>query len=315
MLADVLGEGESFSKKTDSSLRKLIAQGLSSTRIVTPIKAPVPHDVGTYFRASSLGKACARKEALKIVESLSEHDTVDADLALIFAKGHAAHWMHQEHLMPAVAREAMVGWWQGKNGMLKTSPDEPLRLWSYSDAALVLEDASYMEAHVHDHENCIKGHPDMILDWDRVEHRPHGAPSGLEIIEFKTRNGMNTAWSAVDPEVGGSPLPEHVLQVQAYMMMTGIKRARIVYLRKGEFSDLQDCYAEHVVKADADTQAKIKKFLASWRAAISAAHSDKTVPERTRCVTFECQQSKNCALRYRCFGKKSKNEQVSPWQG
>ena len=315
MLADVLGDEPSFAKEQDSSLRKLIAQGLSSTRTVPPIPAPVPGSPETYFRASALGKACARKEALKIVHSLCDQDTVDADLALIFAKGHAAHWMHQEHLMPAVAKRAMVGWWSGPGGTLSTTAHEPLRLWSYSEAVESIGHASYMEPHIHDHENCLKGHPDMILDWDLVEKPPHGSPSGLEIIEFKTRNGMSSAWSAVDPDVGGAPLPAHILQVQAYMMMTGIKRARIVYLRKGEFSDLQECYAEHVVKSDASVQSKIKTFLSAWRAALTEAVESHKVPDRTKCATFDCQQSKSCGLRYKCFNKTSKNEQVSPWAG
>jgi hypothetical protein len=309
MLADVLDQ--KWGKASDASFRKLISHGLASTRIVGPIAVPSPEKPETFFRASALGSACARKEAFKIVHGLSEQDTVDADLALIFAKGHAAHYLHQEHLIPAVAKKAMVGWWaaDGEPSLSKIGA-----LFSYEQAVAHFgrEDVRYIEPHLFDFDNTLKGHPDLILDWDQVENKPHGSPSGREIIELKTRNGMKHVWDAVDPDVGGEPLPKHILQVQAYMMMTGIKRARIVYLRKGEFSDLQDCYAEHVVTADKAIHSQLKMFLEAWRVAIHNAYAHGEIPERTKCATFDCQLAKGCALRYRCFGKKTKNEPVVP---
>jgi hypothetical protein len=313
MLADVLGNNDSKkSKANDASFRKLIAHGLASTRTVGPIPIPSSEDPSTFFRASAIGSACARKEAIKIVEFLCEQDTVDADLALVFAKGHAAHYLHQEHLVPAVAKKAMVGWWRADDAQAQLS--QVGKLFSYEQAVAHFghENVRYVEPHLFDFENRLKGHPDLILDWDLVENKAHGFPSGREIVEFKTRNWMKSLWDAVDPEVGGEPLPKHVLQVQAYMMMTGIKRARIVYLRKGDFSDLQDCYAEHVVTADKEVHKNLKKFLDAWRDAIKAAYAKGEIPERTKCATFDCQLAKSCALRYRCFGKKTKNEPVVP---
>jgi hypothetical protein len=310
MLADALEESKSV---VDASLRKLIQRGLPRTSLIGLQPLPEKGNPETYFRASMLGMGCARKEALKISLNLAEKRTVDGGLAMIFAKGHAAHHLHQEHLIPAVARPAMVGWWKLGDKLLSTGPDGNPSLWGYDEAVELLGGPpDYVEPHLVDHSSLLKGHPDLILNWSKVPDAPYGSPRGLEIVEFKTRMGFSFVWNAVDPSMGGKPLGKHVLQVQAYMMMSGIKRARIVYLRKGDHQDIEDSYAEHVIRADPAAQKEIKLMLKEWRAAIEAAYSTGAVPPRTMCTSFSGPLAKECPLRYRCFDRYSPSEPVAP---
>jgi len=308
--------GSALFGKGSRSYAKMMEVGLFAGEVKGPAPVPVPGSPDTYFRASSLGKGCPRAEGIKIINGLAEDAVIEPKLAMLFAKGHAYHHMHQDILVPsAFPPEAILGWWRQDDGILSESyANGSPKLWSMEEASVDQEGPpSYEEVHVYDHEYCLKGHPDMILDWGKV---PAVADNHEEVIEFKTRNGTDFMWDKVDAESGGSPLPEHILQVQAYMMMTGIPRARIIYLRKGDrewAQGLSSSMSEHIVFADPKIQDAIRTFLSDWRASIAAAYEHKVLaPKKSKCMDISKAPAKWCGCRYRCFGKSSTKDPMVP---
>lgn len=306
----------------------LLAYGLHKSRYKEPLQPMDPKRPDTFFRASSMGKACLRRECLKIVYGLAEERYVSPSLAHIFAKGHAYHEMHQNQLLPAVARDAMLGWWSHPDfwQIAETDPFDEGRpmLFSAEDAAHYfakksgrnpppLSELRYHEVFVYDKELGLRGHPDMIVDWSRIDQNPSRLQlSHKELWDFKTRIGLKYPWEKIDPAVGGKPLEEHVWQLCAYMLMLGIKRGRIIYLRKqdstGAEDTLHDKYAEHLVALTPEREAAVRAFAKAWHAGIGAAYSSSLVPVRTMCNTKDSPMAKKCHLRNRCFGLPCKGD-------
>ena len=297
-----------------AAFRDLVDARFRSDEEKPPWMPVKPGDPSTYFRTSALGSVCGRREALKIVNRKVEIRELKPETRYLFAKGHAYHWLHQEILLPSVAEDGLLGWWVGPDSVLKGNfPDGRPMMWTRKQAAAKLGckpwELQYREVHAFDHEHFLKGHPDAILDWSKLDFSHGDHPNDLEIIELKTRHGGHWMWNAIDPYVGGSPLKNHVLQVQAYMMMLGISHARIIYMKKGddEFKDgLKNSYAEWRIQADPDVHAKIRKFLAAWYSMVEAAHKTKAVPPRVVCQEWGKGKASKCALRYLCFEKKGK---------
>jgi len=305
--------GASIGYKPDhAAFRDLIDARFRADEEKIPFAPAKTGDTSTYFRASSLGKRCGRKEALKIVHKKTSIEEIKPELLYLFAKGHAYHWMHQENILPLIAKDGLLGWWVGPDSMLTGSNDDGSpKLWTMAEAAEKMgcktHQLQYKEVHAYDHVGMIKGHPDAILDWSRLNFSHDDHPDGLEILEFKTRHDSTWMWDAIDPYLGGQPLKDHVLQVQIYMLMTGIKHARIIYMKKGdnEYTDgLKYSYVEWRVESDPKVQAKIRKFLTAWWQVIEKAYGQGYVPPRKVCSAFTKGKATSCALRYLCFDKK-----------
>lgn len=282
----------------------LIEARFTENRDTLPRGADVSNQ---WVRVSSLGYFCSRADALQIRHRLMIQNQLGPETSLTFALGHAHHEMMQNMVLPAIAPEAMLGWWAfGDKSLAGYESEGRPELWSREAAAVELgcepEALTYVEVSAQDHDIRLSGHPDLVLDWDLVPPIPgKHLPKGREIQEFKTKDPVS--WHYIDPGQGGKPDEKHIMQVQAYMWLLGIDRARIIYIKKGERRP-KEAFIEWVIERDELAISQIKKEVAAHWVAIMAAHVEKKVPANTKCKEFSKGQAKYCPLRYQCFGKK-----------
>jgi hypothetical protein len=138
----------------------------------------------------------------------------------------------------------------------------------------------YNEIMFEDESIRINGHPDGFL-------KIPGLP-GLGLLEAKSigmRGGL---------EIRKAPNIGHVIQAQTYMMLTGLKWAKILYWQKSENG--LNALVEHLVNYDQGTIDGIRAMVSSiWRAL-----STGELPERI-CEVASCNRAKECAMAEACF--------------
>lgn len=291
--------------EVETAFSRLVRSRLARVEASYPRKKFAIGDRSTYVRSSSLGYICGRFEALRIVHDLITTKEVSAESVYNMAKGTGYHSMHQEEIIPAVASDMMLGWWRGANATLAgRHPDGKPILYSRKEAeAKIGAVHGYVEVDLVDHKLGLSGHPDMIFDWSRLGGTLTGAPDGLEIQELKTRADNNYMWGAVNAESGGSPLAEHVHQVQSYMMMSEIPWSRIVYIRKSDDQGkraLAETYSEFRVHEDKAAQSKIVAYVEGVHEVVERAYAGQ-IPVRTKCSDPNKGAAKSCPLRDLCF--------------
>lgn len=152
--------------------------------------------------------------------------------------------------------------------------------------------------------------------------------SDFEVFELKTaRQQMRDHY---DPMMGGSPRPEHIEQVNIGMWATGLKRARIVYLFKGDFSFIGSM-VEHEIEYDESIMNRLKGLARQCVDAVRLCDEIKTdnskgesfftdgkdaaewwndnFPRLSECPMKSKGKAKDCPCRDACFpgrGKKRK---------
>jgi hypothetical protein len=98
----------------------------------------------------------------------------------------------------------------------------------------------------------------------------------------------------------GKPKVEHVLQAQAYMWLSGIEYARIVYFRK-KFDVLPEVLSEHVIERDEATIDRIKALLLDT---IDALDGKRTAFDRLpECASSQSSRAKYCDMFRPCFSE------------
>jgi hypothetical protein len=309
MLASVLSSG--FATKPPRAFRDLIAARLREDQECLPVTPAISGKPETYFRASALGQVCGRAVALQIVNRLKIRGDLDPATLHLFAKGRAYHRMHQEDILPVIADRGLLGWWRSPHGSVHgNNPDGTPMLWTAKSASEELgvpaRFLQYVEATCFNHDLMLRGHPDAIIDWGALDFSHPDHHGGREIVELKSRHDSDWMWNAVDPEMGGKPLDSHVLQVEAYMLLTGIDHARIIYMKKGddELSEgLHASYAEWRVTANPGKAEAIRKYLIAYHELVAKAHIEKAVPKNTRCADFTKGMAAKCPMRHPCFNK------------
>lgn len=297
----------SFGTFVSDGFKRAVMAKFRQDRTFNLMLPPVPGDPSTYFRASSIGLLCGRAEGLKIRDGVVGIEEIDPKLGFIFAKGHAYHDMHQQEILPLVAREGLLGWWSKNDTVLSESIDGNPVLFSRADAeARIGPDIRYEEVTVVDHRPMVwlSGHPDAVVDWSRVDFNHPDLPKGREIIEMKSREGAPWAWNAIDPGVGGAPKPQHRFQIYAYMMMLGIDAGRILYIRKSEKTgteSLESDYAEHRVQRTPENDQAIEAYMSKiWTTVIQAWEGE--IAPRTKCGSKSDSTAQKCKHRHACFG-------------
>jgi hypothetical protein len=233
--------------------------------------------------------------ALAMRDAFSVGFDVDHELGWTFGIGTAIHRQFQEEFLRDIPGDVFQGWWLDRDTgkMIKgdSIPIEhngeclPNRWCARPDGRS--DRYEYAELSFRAEEYRLTGHCDGVLVW------PDDEP---EIFELKTIN--ERGYYYVDPLNGGSPKADHVLQVQAYMWMSGLKRARIVYFAK-KFGKFDDMVCEHVVERDesiiVDIQAHLKE-------SIRALDENGYMPDRLpSCRSRSSQRAKYCPARPACF--------------
>ena len=149
-------------------------------------------------------------------------------------------------------------------------------------------------------------HLRLVGKWDGVLVWPDSAP---EVLEIKSIH--EDRWANVNPLAGGRPKADHVLQVQAYLWLSGLERGRLVYIAKGS-SPLRYVMCEHLVVRDEVAIRGLEAQLEACGAAVRAAQAGADLPERPAiCRIKSDPRARRCDLRDACFPPKPKKEKAA----
>lgn len=281
---------------TQGALKTLLKKGLAT-------ETPVPYlTPDSYIRVSSFSRMCPREEIICAKEKLEREDSIEPDLQLIFAHGHALHWALQNILLPKV--DALYGTWSCNTCGTLHGEDQPGKPWQ---ECIVLrptkckgcgkEDSyhvefTYVERTFRNEDYRIQGHPDGFLVVP-------GMP-GMGILEAKS---IGAAY-----KIKNAPQIDHVIQAQCYMWLTGLKWAKIFYWEKGGKG--MDALTEHTIEKDEETISEIKKTLLQTWSALKTG----ILPDRI-CDNSTCPRAKSCPVAKQCFNTNSGVSNATPSDG
>lgn len=261
------------------SLKALIKEKLYIEEEVPPLGK------GSYVRSSSFPTICPREETICSIRNIVRKSEVKPDLMLIFQHGHGLHDRLQNHILPTIG--VLRGIWECKacrhfhGGVVDewTSPENwAVPMPERCEQCGENDGFEFHEEDLVDHEHRITGHCDGFLEIPGLE--------GLGILEAKS---IGTSW-----EIQNVPKLDHVIQIQLYLWMTGLKWGFILYWVKNEAG--LNGLVEHYIERDEDTIAQIKKELkAIWNGVDSGV-----LPDRI-CTSADCPRAKECAVSSICF--------------
>lgn len=241
-------------------------------------------DDKSYLRVSSLSGMCPREEVICAQNLVSRTKVVEAELSMTFTHGHALHWGLQNKVLADTG--LLYGVWKcvdcakqyGKHTPNIMMDQELVRRPEKCDCGSL--DFFYREQHFVNDQYRLGGHPDGFLVLP-------GMP-GIGIFEGKSIGAHNVWKVKYTPDMG------HVVQTQAYMWLTGLQWAKILYWNKG--GQGLSALVEHTVERDEEAIAAIKNMITSiWDGLASGL-----LPERI-CAASSCERAHECSVRELCF--------------
>jgi hypothetical protein len=259
------------------SLKSLLKTHFRSEREVPPLKA------GDWMRVSRLANTCPREEVLCARNGVVRKDVVEADLMLTFLHGKALHWALQNDLLVSIG--VMMGKWRciscGKEfgGGDKNFEQTQVRCPTTCNACGKSE-FLYLEQYFGNPDYHIGGHPDGFLVVP-------GLP-GVGLLEAKSISPKG-AW-----EIRNTPKMDHVIQVQIYLWLTGLKWAKILYWDKAGMGT--SALVEHLVLKDDDTIEKLKQMIKQIWEGIAGGPVPNPI-----CANSSCPRAKACVVAAPCF--------------
>lgn len=263
--------------KGGTSLKKILKE-----KFITVEEVPFLTS-NSYIRSSSFPSLCPREEVLCAREKVTRTNKITADLNIIFQHGHGLHHQLQNEILPSIG--VMRGTWIC-NGCCavygKLVPGVRVEDWAVArpDACASCKgnEFRFEEADLIDEYHRITGHCDGFLVLP-------GMP-GMGIVEGKS---VQQGW-----EVQNTPKLDHVLQLQTYLWLTGLKWGIVLYWQKGEHG--VNAFIEHLIERDEETILNIKSTLRGiWDGVAGGA-----LPTRI-CEDIECPRAKACKMKKLCF--------------
>ncbi len=248
-----------------------------------------PPRAGMNFRCSGIPYLCPRMYAMALRGMMTLGEAPDSNLAWTFGTGTAFHTQFQEDYLQRLPKQVFQGWWRNRatGKVVKGEKLNGSTTLSHKWCAKPEdgEDYEYVELEFYSKAHRLTGHCDGVLVWP---------DTGPEIFELKTISAHG--YKRVDPNNMGTPKAEHVAQVQAYMWLTGLRQARIMYLCKDLTKTPDKVLCEHLVEYDEEAVKAIQGMLGGCVVAVDAPQ-DGPLPDRLP----ECQtRSKS---RMYCDGK------------
>lgn len=285
-------------QKKTSSAKELIEQAVRQNIEETPPMRPED-----WLRISSIGGICPREEVLRFRFNEPKRSGIDPNLGLTFEFGHDVHWAMQNRVMAATNK--IVGSWRCiwcgelygslKEGLLPRParcvrcgglPGDVDRVNNKPVPTSRSEAFVFVEEWLGNAEYMIGGSPDGYF----VDGDPYNFTiNDLVVLEFKSCSDTNY----VKYEKAADFM--HVIQCQCYMWLTGIKRAKIVYVNKGKFG--MDGLAEHDVLYDPETISMVQSAIKQIRAGLSGG----PIPPREACDSEKCPRANGCDVSKQCF--------------
>lgn len=261
------------------TLVELIQKSLKEAEDVKPLGE------NDWLRVSSLSSLCPREEVLCSIRGVHRSREISSDLAMIFAHGHALHWVLQNSILPSI--EVLLGQWGCLGcgeifGSKEAGKDLHVTLLVRPERCLRCggDKFLYKEIWFGNDEFKIGGHPDGFLRLSGMH--------GLGIVEGKSINDRRFK------EVKNVPMLDHVIQVQAYLWLTGLTWGKLLYWNKGGHG--VGALKEHFIERDEGTIDQIKKMIRSIREGIRG----EGLPERV-CAVRDCERADACLVAGPCF--------------
>ena len=284
-----------------------------------------------WFRGSGVGSLCPRAYAIAALKKMPMGEVFNFETLWAFGIGTSYHEVFQREILRELFTErgaVFHGWWKRYEipDTNKRTPFAPLENGEYRSSPMRVNERrgtrnqkthtlgwgwipkpkgkgwEYTELILRSDEYRISGHCDGVLVW----------PDFTELLEIKTIN--ERGFTYIDPMSGGKPKPEHVLQVQAYMWLTGLDRCRLVYVNKSG-KKFKESLAEHIVMRDETLVNELKSDLTRTSASVnrlcSGLENDepidelvKLVPPRLEACTKKSDyRAKYCGMKNPCFIK------------
>ena len=281
MLGDLVREGRGFVPAVNRRLFELIDAGWTEERVRA---YDGTDDKGEYpdhpFRVSELYRLCPRMVALARRAPICEG--YDAESLWNFAVGTAYHDAIHAAL-GALPSGVFQGWWS-------RHPETVIRGADYGFCARPDgDDWKYVEMGLFDDARGLRGHCDGILVW---------APDDVEVLELKSVATFQA--DKHNPQRGGTPKEDHIIQAHGYMLLLGLDRARIAYLVKAS-GDLGMVMMEHVVRRDEATIEGIEVLLRDCHAARALGPTDPLPDPMAACDKRSRKRPGKCPAKARCF--------------
>lgn len=275
----------------------------------------------SYLRASSLYRLCPRREALSAVfpeEMPTVVGAITAGQQMTFDLGHAVHaWFQNKYLGPM--GKLWGHWFCLKcdrivhTGLMPKKCKDCGRgrsLWHAHEHEGVterfnLDNFVYVERSLVDHELGLTAHPDGLLYSEELR-------DVQTLFELKTisSDGRDKVLKANEAK------PEHIIQIHAYMHLTGLRETYVVYFDKGKqcewvfdsttgISPGEERLLVYHVEFDDDLwDGIVQDIKAYWRAselhAVAPVSAD-AAPFKRKCKSPMEQMARDCPMRDRCF--------------
>lgn len=281
MLADLVRENRGYVPSVNRRLFELIDAGWAEERVRA---YDGTDDDGAYpahpFRVSELHRLCPRMVALARRDPLRESYGVE-DL-WNFAVGRSYHDALHEALA-ALPGGVFQGDWENAGVVIRGDGERP---WGPRPAGAGWR---YREIEVADDALRVRGHVDGILVW---------GPDDVEVLELKSTATFQA--DRYNPQRGGTPKEDHVIQAHGYMALTGVRRARIVYVVKAS-GGLDMVMLEHVVERDEAVIEGLRALLRECGAAADLGPTDPLPDPLEACDKRSRKRPSKCPAKDRCF--------------
>lgn len=258
--------------------------------------APLPPE--GRLRASSLYYLCPREEALRSRLGINRGRAFGPDEKLTFDHGHGLHYALQNRIYGPLG--TLLGVWGCTVcGHSSGSYTADLDLASLVSRPVQCASCGHREvdgggSNPTEHDDLFKYHELACTTRDgRLAGHVDGLAlfegrEGLGVIEFKSIGDSQA------PDARKRPLEAHFLQVQAYMLMTRLRWAKILYWVKSK--DRVADMIEHTVLAHQRTQREILLAVQTTFTAIEGG----PLPERV-CDGPQCRRTESCPVAGPCF--------------
>ena len=284
--------GNLLNKRKSGSSSRLVEALEESYKVKPDARDAGPPKKGAWLRCSSLPKMCARMYGLAMFSETGLALSGGADLGWVLSHGTATHRELQENHLRSLPEGVFQGWWRDKlTGVVHRG--ETLNRGSSLPHKWIPQPEGvheYVELSFSNLEYRITGHCDGVLCW------PNEAP---EILEIKTIN--DRGFDRVNPWLGGKPKDDHVTQAQAYMWLSGLKRARILYVNKTHDRGklFKELMCEHVIERDDE---KIESIKAMIKSVLNVVDGGEYPAERLpECRIKSAPRAKYCPMKAECF--------------
>lgn len=259
-----------------------IHEGRNKRHILTFLKDNLPVEEVVpfrgddwYIRASRIPRLCPREEVLVWRNQFPSLVKRTADNAWWFGLGTAFHYVFQTVLLgPQGVLHGLwrcqCGWGTEERGPMPAECPKCGRKGRFL----------FVEEEVSSPDGRLVGHMDGILMLE-------GMPPA--VIDFKT----------VQPyefhKCSEVPNPDHVMQLQVYMMLAGLDNGVLLYINKHE-GKMDAALAEHWIRRNEKQTEAIQRLVAKVKEGIEGGVLPGGV-----CCTRDERRAKQCGLRDLCF--------------